>query len=316
MREKIALVFAIALLVTLMIVPASLAESSKKIPVVFTRFGPFFSQGDSWITNGDIYHVRETVVGFGTYSVTGVGVYLTGSSVDTGVGNLNLKNGVGHITYDSHLEFQDGTFEGTLSFSGTFTLVTETNPLPEPGAPIPALTPGPPSGTLIANNTIQKGIWHGTGQYQGWTLVLEYQTKDGATSLPLIGYLLVLPNFAAMPTPTPSPSELLRQQMRDAAMNYIEANHLETAQFMNDLSWTGGSANPLGFVGSVTYKYFSQEWTVTISYPVVPNPIYSISTVYSDFSRGVTYAINWAGTSQNGVITEISYSFTTQKPGM
>jgi hypothetical protein len=49
---------------------------------------------------------------------------------------------------------------------------------------------------------------------------------------------------------------------------------------------------------------------------VVLNPIYSISAVYSDFSRGVTYAMNWAGTSQNGVINEISYSFTTQKPGM
>jgi hypothetical protein len=296
MREKIALAFAIVLLVTLMIVPASLAESSKKIPVVLTRFDPFFSQGDSWITNGDIYHVRETVVGFGTYSVTGVGVYLTGSAFDTGVGNLNLKNGVGHIAYDSHLEFQDGTFEGTVSLSGTFTVA--------------------PSGTLIANNTIQKGIWHGTGQYQGWTLVLEYQTKDGATSLPLIGYLLVPPNFTAMPTPTPSLSELLRQQLRDAAMNYIEANHPETVQFMNDLSWIGGSANRPVFVGSVTYKYFSQEWTVTVSYPVVLNPIYSISAVYSDFSRGVTYVINWAGTSQNGVINEISYSFTTQEPGM
>ena len=219
------------------------------------------------------------------------------------------------LLINSTLEFQDGTFEGTISVSGNFTVVPVTSPVSLiPDAPIPTQIPGLPAGTIIADNTIQRGVWHGTGQYQGWTLFLEYQTINEAASLPLVGYLLVPPSFVAMPTPSPSSSELKTQQIRDAAMNYIAANHPETAQFMNDLSWIGGSANPPGFVGSVTYKYFSQGWTVTVSYPVVLNPVYSVTAHYQAFSKGINYDIVWSGTWQNNVINEISYSLTAQKP--
>ena len=104
MKKKIVLVFSFALLASLMLlVPASLGESSRKIPVVFSRLDAFYNPGTFWTTDGGTYHAREISIGFDAYSVTGVGVYLTGSESDSGVGNLNLKNGVGHITYQLYI---------------------------------------------------------------------------------------------------------------------------------------------------------------------------------------------------------------------
>jgi hypothetical protein len=296
MRKTLA-VLTMTLLVAMMTatLAPSMADSSRKIPVVFTRQNPSFSQGDFWTTEGDVYHVRNTAIEFGSYLVTGEGVYLEGSTQGTGVGNLNLKNNVGHLTYDSHLEFQNGGFDGTISISGTFIIVPDTYPNPEL------------RGIMVAWNANQHGVWHGTGDYTGWSLVLDFETTEGVSPLPLIGYLLVPPDFTPMQTP-PDPN----QEVIAEVMNFIEANHPETAQFMNDLSWIGARTNP-GVLGAVTYTYFSQGWKITISHPVIPNPVYAITAEFSSFSKGVTYAISWEGTWQNGAINELNYAFTQQK---
>jgi hypothetical protein len=110
-----------------------------------------------------------------------------------------------------------------------------------------------------------------------------------------------------------APSELsIQEQVREAAMAYMKGNHPETAQFMNNLGWTGGRVAPTVFVGAETYTYLSQGWNVTISYPVVPNPKYTITTDYSAASTGgasIPYRVIWQGFWEDGAIVETNYIF-------
>ncbi len=111
-------------------------------------------------------------------------------------------------------------------------------------------------------------------------------------------------------TPTPTPSNLTTQEIvRDDAMTYIKLNHPETSQFMTSLNWTGGRVTPPDRLGAETYIYLSQGWNVTITYPVIPNPIYTIFADYSAIGTGIPYRVTWQGTWQNNIINETNYVF-------
>jgi hypothetical protein len=128
------------------------------------------------------------------------------------------------------------------------------------------------------------------------------------------------PTPTASPTPTPSestptptsvqsPTPSSEEQIRDSIMSYIKTNHPETTQFMNDLDWTGGRATPGNIVGSEKYMYYAGGWNFTMSYPVVPQPIYTITADYKATDIGVPYRIIWEGTWQNQVTNETHYVF-------
>lgn len=104
---------------------------------------------------------------------------------------------------------------------------------------------------------------------------------------------------------SPTPNILNQEEIRDAAMTYIENRHGETAPLMANLSWTGGRQDT-GLLGSETYLYNSTGWTVKIQYPVIPNPTYNIT---ADYSMG-NVSVAWEGRCQDGVIVEISYNAT------
>jgi len=103
---------------------------------------------------------------------------------------------------------------------------------------------------------------------------------------------------------------LVPEQVRDAVMEYIEANHPETAQLMGELVWTGGREET-GLLGAEIYNYESQGWKVTISYPVIVNPVYDVTVNYSVPAGviSIPYAVIWEGTWENGTITEADYVF-------
>jgi|GEM_PF-676766 len=105
------------------------------------------------------------------------------------------------------------------------------------------------------------------------------------------------------PETTPSAENTVPSQIRDLVMNFIRGSHAETIQFMNNLSWTGGRQET-GLLGSETYIYTSAEWIVSLTYPVVPNPTYTINATYS--SGGIS--IFWQGLCENQTVTETSYS--------
>jgi hypothetical protein len=111
-----------------------------------------------------------------------------------------------------------------------------------------------------------------------------------------------------------APPELpIQEQVRDDAMTYIKTSHPETAQFINNLAWTGGRTTPQGILGAETYTYLSQGWNVTIHYPVIANPIYAITADYSatsaNSSASIPYRVMWQGTWENGNVTETDYTF-------
>ena len=72
--------------------------------------------------------------------------------------------------------------------------------------------------------------------------------------------------------PQTMPKLMIHEQIRDAAIAYVGSNHPETEQFMNNMSWIGGREDTK-LLGAETYSYQSQGWNVTISYPIVANPI-------------------------------------------
>ena len=110
------------------------------------------------------------------------------------------------------------------------------------------------------------------------------------------------------PTPTPNPT-VVQEKIRDSVMYYLKSNHPETAQFMNNLVWTGGRVTPQNAIGAETYMYYSQGWNVTINYPVIPNPVYSVVADYSAIGISIPYRVVWKGTWQNEVINETNYVF-------
>ena len=121
-----------------------------------------------------------------------------------------------------------------------------------------------------------------------------------------IGYSGMLNQPAATPTPSPTPGVVTQEIVRDSAIMYIATNHVDIASLTSNLTWTGG-LQQTGVVGSVTYIYLAGNWNVTITNPVVLDPVYTISAVYTDTANAVT--IEWLGTYVNEAITETSYQY-------
>lgn len=101
---------------------------------------------------------------------------------------------------------------------------------------------------------------------------------------------------------TPSPSV---EQIRDQTMVYIGANYTQTLPLMQNLNWSGGRQET-GLLGAETYLYNSGSWSLTIQYPVIPNPTYTLTANYS--SQTVT--VDWTGTYQNRTLIETSQNIT------
>jgi len=121
-----------------------------------------------------------------------------------------------------------------------------------------------------------------------------------------IGYSGMLNQPAATPTPSPTPEVVTQETVRDSAIMTIATNHADLASLTTGLTWTGG-LQETGVVGSVTYIYIAGDWNVTITNPVVPDPVYTISAVYTDTANAVT--IEWLGTYENEAITETSFQY-------
>jgi cell division protein FtsB len=105
-------------------------------------------------------------------------------------------------------------------------------------------------------------------------------------------------------------SELsFQEKIRDSVMDYIQFNHPETQAFMQNLNWTGGRMTPPHLLGAENYSYTCAGWKFTMTYPVVLNPIYTITADYSAAGVSIPYRIIWQGSWQNWCINETSYTF-------
>ena len=91
------------------------------------------------------------------------------------------------------------------------------------------------------------------------------------------------------------------EQIRGGALLYLAANHTQALPLMGEFSWSGGKQDT-GGLGAETYVYTNGSWSVVIDYPVVPNPLYTITVDYSSHD----VSVNWMGTFQNQTFTETS----------
>lgn len=106
------------------------------------------------------------------------------------------------------------------------------------------------------------------------------------------------------------------EQIRDSIMGYIKICHNQTAQFIGDLTWTGGKVDTL--VGSEKYNYTTLTaspgaagWKMTLQYPIVLNPTYTVNATYTQTGVLSPYEVTWSGTWQKGVIIEENYTFVS-----
>lgn len=100
-------------------------------------------------------------------------------------------------------------------------------------------------------------------------------------------------------------SQVTEQEgIRNAIVNYLRVNHTETLQYLQKYTWTGGRTTPTGIIGTETYSYVNQGWNVTMQYPVVPSPTYTLTANYTEGS----VAFAWSAVLQHTNITEIIYT--------
>lgn len=178
--KKISVVFLVVTLFMMFVsIAPVMASTSKEIEVTFVRAVPFTVKGEYWYTEGDTFHTRNAGTGFNNYSIIGTGISLNGNTSSTYIGNVNLKTMEGNQLYHSQIVFPDGTFEGTITMKGTFTILPDDYPVEKY------------RGLMRGVDVVFSGIWHGTDAYRGWILTLDYETVGGVTPSPLIGYLSI-----------------------------------------------------------------------------------------------------------------------------
>ena len=143
----------VALLFTAMLMTPALAKSPKKILVTNPMSGPYWTPpppGQVWIS-GNVQHGRGFMGGWASWGIEGDDISLSGSlKTYYGDYNVNLENGYGVIRRKMVITFDGGTFEGNNIQHGIVQMM---------GGIFPALV----DGTVHA-------VFHGTGNYQGWTL--------------------------------------------------------------------------------------------------------------------------------------------------
>ena len=97
------------------------------------------------------------------------------------------------------------------------------------------------------------------------------------------------------PESVPEPPE----SARDKAMYYILQEHKELGVLQVPASWTMENLTP-GLLGASNLQYTAAGWTVTISYAVVLEPIYTVDVEYTG-----EVCFQWAGTvSQTWAVAE------------
>jgi hypothetical protein len=97
----------------------------------------------------------------------------------------------------------------------------------------------------------------------------------------------------------PEPPEFAR----DTAITYILQAHEELGTPQVPLSWETENLTP-GLLGASNLQYTGNGWTVTVSYPVVLEPTY---TVEIDYTGEVGF--QWTGTvSQDWNVAETNFT--------
>jgi hypothetical protein len=101
-------------------------------------------------------------------------------------------------------------------------------------------------------------------------------------------------------TPVTTDNILTPDQAVQLTVQYLVQNYEELEGVTIPRSWKKTDLTPQGLVGSSKTKYTAQDWTITITWPVVWKPTYTL-----EVNHGGLQGYNWKGTiDQNQTITE------------
>ena len=104
-------------------------------------------------------------------------------------------------------------------------------------------------------------------------------------------------------TSPPTEGDEVTMEILNSAASYIRGNHPDAAVFMpDDISFTISSSTGKDIEGYTGVTYSGGGWVISIGHAIVPNYTWGIK---ADYDNG---KILWIGSSQDGRITEESYT--------
>ena len=104
------------------------------------------------------------------------------------------------------------------------------------------------------------------------------------------------------PTPTPGIEVTDAAEARDVALTYLRKHDAQNAPSA-DIVWQEEDVTPPGWVGGVFKEFTSDEWTIKVSYAVLPPE----STVYQITVSSIKLGWRWKGSVKaDGSLTEVS----------
>jgi len=105
---------------------------------------------------------------------------------------------------------------------------------------------------------------------------------------------------------TPEPQESAPEPpefARDTAIEYIVQTHEELGALPVPSSWETQNLTP-GLFGASNLQYTADGWNITVSYPVVLEPTYTVDVDYTG-----EFSFQWTGTvSQDWNVTETNFT--------
>ena len=113
---------------------------------------------------------------------------------------------------------------------------------------------------------------------------------------------LLMGACASQPSPTPDLEVSDATEARDAALAYLREHESKNAPSA-EIVWKEEDVTPPDWVGAVHIEFTSDEWTVTVSCPVVPPEMRVYQVVVSSIKLGW----HWKGSVKaDGSLTEVS----------
>jgi len=121
----------------------------------------------------------------------------------------------------------------------------------------------------------------------------------------------LLPIFQPEVEPSPNlPLVISPEAARDGALDFIQSNYGSSAP-SSDLVWIGGKIPPSELVGSSTFQYVSDDWTIRVSFSLVAPD----KTIYTVVVQGEKSGFIWEGlVDAYGQVVTTSIGFESSSP--
>jgi len=140
-------------------------------------------------------------------------------------------------------------------------------------------------------------------------ILLSSIILSGCGAVPVVGGVIPISQPEVDPEPS-LPPMFGSEAAREAALDFVRVSFGSSAP-SPDLIWVVGEAPSDGLVGSSTFQYISDDWTVRVAFPVVAPD----ATIYTVKIQGGSLGFVWEGlVDAYGQVVTTSVSFDNPSP--